>query len=691
MTNFLWRTIMNYIRISSVDGLFHEFYNPTPNGLSTTTLNWDGNTLDANNFFWSRIFDTKNIERIIDKIKPLSPKYIAIKSDTDVFIRQIEIAKNFVCNSNITAEEFFRYVETLSIVCEIYSDIVFKPHRLTIQNGFETNDYSASQIYHDCLVAQKNPYLNLVKQYVLPQIRKIKAPVIFIDGVPTFYNMAICLLIKKETSDVHICISRHSSEYYSLNKLEAYLPRNEYLFKMVDSIILEHFDETEKQLLDALENGKGLSSVANFIYKDKNKIHVTPYKTEKIDYTPVMEIQYPTSNLINIHLQPYIMCYWNKCTFCGINKKYHFNNDEAVQNALEISLNHLKTHLNKETQYIWFIDEAIHPYKLKYIANFLLKNNINVIWHARCRVEKLLLDKDLIRYLQRSGLRELRLGLESASLDVLKAMNKFNEDFSLELIEEICFAYSEAGISIHFPMIIGFPGEDSYESKKTYDYLYYLCEKYPLVSFNLNIFNLDICSHIFGFPDKYGIKEIYYPCPLQDFLGNILPWDRGSDLEKRLFIERDKYMREILYPWMPVNASIKPHIFYRLSETARHTLRWKSQRNCMISTNDVPSIEPQTEIFVPNTLVYSFDAKRNVYIIYNWQTHHYMIGNKHLIFIFDFFKTAHTILDAINYFTMYDSNVYIFDDLKVLLLKLYQRGYLTESKRKEVLSHVSGT
>lgn len=675
---------MDYIRISSVSGLFHEFYNPIPTGLSATTLNLNGNELDATSLFWTHIFDIKNIKQIINKIVPSSPKYIAIISDIDTFIKQIEIAKSSVCNSDISAKDFFRYLETFSIVCRIYSEYVFNPHRLTIQNGFETNNYSASQIYYDCLDDLKNPYLHFIKQYVLPQIRASLAPVVFIDGAPTFYNMAICRLIKKEFPNTHICISRHSSEYYSLNKLEPYLTQNEFLFKMVDSVILEYFGETEKQLLCALENSNKLSTVPNLIYKNNDKIYITPYKAKEKNYEPVFETQYPGSELANVHLQPYTMCYWNKCTFCGINKKYHFSNDEVAQNALEISLSYLREHLHKQIKFIWFIDEAIHPHKLKYIAEFFVKNNIEIIWQARCRVEKLLLDKSLIKLLRQSGLKELRLGLESASLDVLKAMNKFDEDFSFEVVEKICSAYSDAGISIHFPMIIGFPGETSYDRKKTYDYLSYLCGKYPLVSFNLNVFNLDISSHVFHCPDKYEIKEIYYPCHLQNFLGNILQWDRGNGLEKQLFMERDQYMRERLYPWMPTSSSIKPHIFYRLSETARHTLRWRIQDIHIVSTTSATSLDSQTEVLIPNTVVYGFDTVRNVYTIYNWDTHHYMIGNNHLIFILNFFKTAHTISEAIDYLTKHEPDVYILEDLNLLFLKMYQRGYLLDSKRKEV-------
>ena len=96
------------------------------------------------------------------------------------------------------------------------------------------------------------------------------------------------------------------------------------------------------------------------------------------------------------------------------------------------------------------------------------------------------------------------------------------------------------------------------------------------------------------------------------------------------------------------------------------------------------SIDFKTKVCIPDTLVYGFDAKKKVYIIYNWKTHHYMIGNKHLIFIIDFFKTAHTISDAIDYLTKSEPNVYILEDLTILFLKMYQRGYLTDSKKKEV-------
>ena len=233
-------------------------------------------------------------------------------------------------------------------------------------------------------------------------------------------------------------------------------------------------------------------------------------------------------------------------------------------------------------------------------------------------------------------------------------------------------------------MIIGFPGESSFDRKKTYDYLQHLCKKYPLVTFNINVFNLDISSDVFKHPNKFGIEDIYYPCPLQDFLGNNLKWKRNDDIqEKDLLRERDQYMRKILYPWMPVNAFIKPYLFYRLCETIRNTLILKCHNDNTISSNKELPLNLQIKVLVPDTLVYSFDFKRNVYIIYNWGTHHYMIGNSHLIFVLDLFKEARPITDAINILVTYNPTIYIAADLEILLLKLYQQEYLIELNGKE--------
>ncbi len=674
---------MKCIRISPVSGLYHEFYGPLYKSLNFYDLQFNKNELDATNLFWSLILEEKNIRKAITKVQPVLPKYIAVLGNIELFLSQVELAKKNICSRTINQKDFFCYLETLSIVCSIYSDYVFSPHRITVQNGFELAEFSAREIYENCLQNTENPYLCFVKSYVMPLIKKQSPELIFIEGKPTYYNMCICRLIKEELPKTHISLTHHSSEYYSINKLEEYLVNNTYLFKMVDSIILEYFDKTEKILFDALQNNQSLSNVCNLVYKDERGITKTQYDFDTLDFVPTIQQVDFEDQLINVHLQPYVMCYWNKCTFCGINKKYHFNSKEYGNDTLGISLNLLKKQLHNRLKYIWFIDEAIHPFKLNYIATFLLENNIHICWQARCRIEKELLDQHLILQLKKSGLKELRLGLESASISTLKAMNKFDSDFSLKLVDEICSQYNRAGISIHFPIIIGFPGESAIERKMTFDFLNDLCFKYNLVSFNINVFNLDIRSYVYKYPQKFGINEIFYPCELNDFLENTLKWNRNDD-EQILFRERDNCMRDILYPWMPSDSFVKPYLFYRLSETIRNTLVWKSKQNQLFQDEFDQTVSFDKEkLVIPNTLIYTYDSERSIYIIYNWYTHHYMIGNRNIVFIFELFKMPYSISEAIQKLVSFDSVIYISDDLKKLLNKLYQQGYLIKYERKE--------
>jgi hypothetical protein len=205
-----------------------------------------------------------------------------------------------------------------------------------------------------------------------------------------------------------------------------------------------------------------------------------------------------------------------------------------------------------------------------------------------------------------------------------------------------------------------------------------------LVTFNINIFYLDISSYIFRNPEKYNISEIFYPCSLTDFLGNTLKWKREDDTEElQLFRERDQYMRELLYPWMPVSAITKPYLFYRLSETIRNTLIWKDTKNSLIRTDDISPYLESMVLKVSDNIVYHFDDKRNLYVIYNWFTHHYMLGNHNTLRIFDLFRVPLEIKTGIRKLVKFNPNIYSEDDLTILFMKLYQQKYLIKVKTRE--------
>lgn len=644
---------MQYLYINAVNGLFNEMYNPQIDSLLKPDLKISSHNLDANNHFWSVILNLKNINELLENIaitEEIGPAYLSILTHKQIFLEKVMEAQIELCDCNNNPQQFFSYLEILNLVCQLYSEYAYFPYKLTLQDGFAMNNNNAKILWEECLNIAKNPYLSYIRQYVFPLIEEYNPQLIFLEGAPSYYNMGIARLVKQKMPYVRICITRHSSEYYSLNKIDYLLKKNYYFFKLVDIVILEYFSEVEQQLIRNIP----LNQISNILYRNECGIVIqndyhnpTKYNTNIFYQTrsksKYINFQSDPAKLANVHLEPYSKCFWNKCSFCAINKKYHFENEVINDTLLLSRLNEIKTLILNGTSHIWFIDEAISIEKLKKIALFFLDQHLLVIWQVRTRICEELTDDSLIKLLENAGLKEIRLGLESASLPILMKMNKFDDSFSLELVECICKKFSSHHISVHFPIIIGFPGETIIDRKKTYDFLRYLHQEYPLVTFNINLFGLDIASPMFAKWTDYKIANIFFPCIPDYFIANIVNWyGENNFTSTSLSVERDRIMRDILYPWMPQNATLQPYIFYRLSETIRNTLYWKEKNVKEKEQLDVNSIVVKNQ-----NITISRQNNYEIYIIYNWTNHHYMIGNENTLKIFVAFESPISVKNAI--------------------------------------------
>ena len=467
------------------------------------------------------------------------------------------------------------------------------------------------------------PFIN---ETIIPLIRNYSPDIIFCSGKVSYFHIAVARLVKKYLPDVHISFTRHSSEYFSLNKIEGYLKSNDLLFTVVDSIILEYFDESEPRLLECLQSNGDVSRLANIMTASTEGR--VPKRKSPGKHPPLInrrkkqaaEFNISPERIYDIHFEPNVKCYWNKCAFCGINKKYSHEDALPDEVAIRSRIEELCTRLPDDS-YLWFIDEAILPSKLDKIAEIFLADNRRFVWQARCRIDSGLLAKGLPEKLAQSGLKEFRLGLESGSLSVLKLMNKFDDTFNFELVEKIVSAYSDCGIAVHFPMIIGFPGEVELDRHKTYNFLAEIQDRHPSVSFNINVFNLDVASPIFQQWDKHAISEVTLPCQPADFVGNSASWDGPTKVGHGLLDkERNSFMRDRLYSWMPSDTLITPAIFYRFSETIRNTLVWQ-QEQPLKRKRDFNNMVVQ----LSHGLV-KHRKQDGEYLFYNWDTHHYFEG-----------------------------------------------------------------
>ena len=680
---------MKKIYINNIGGLYNEFYNPV---CISSDINFptkiQNEYLDANLLFWNKLLDVKNIENVVNLLIEniggklySSYKNLSIVCNPDLFIQNVLTAKEKVCDQGNSPQEFFGYLETLAIMCNLYSSFWFNPYKLSLDNGINFNELSSETIAEVALNPAINPLYIWIRDEILPVILEYKPEIVFLEGQPSVFFFTIAKLLKQHLSSAHICITKHSSEYFSLNKIDYCLRENKVLFHYIDSIILEFYENTEKMLVDAIESGCSLANVNNIIYRNsKKEIIQTPYQKNAPKYSNITKRNWSNtkkykvspSTIVNVHLEPYKKCYWNKCTFCGINKKYHYVDSSDI--GILDQLKRLQKLIEESNiKYIWFLDEAIHPEKLRIIAEFFLKNNISVFWQARCRIENELIKDDLPKLLYCSGLRELRLGLESGSYHILQLMNKFPDNFSYALLEEIVSRYDKEGISIHTPIIIGFPGETKSDRQKTYELLRECKEKYHLFSFNINILGMDISSILFKEWSNYEIKSISLPCKPDNYLGNLVNWegfDSCSNYEK-LDRERNNFMRELLYPWMPHDTLIQPHIMYRLSETIRNTLIWK-----VYNISDYKLKEENYFIKCAENIIVTPLKDISSHLIYHWENHHYLIASKLFLDIYEIWRQPKHVEDSIIYIKDNITNVYSYNELKSIILKLIFCGFL---------------
>ncbi len=677
-----------YIYLTSADGLFHEMYRPSELPSKCTVAPIISSGIDASACFWAEIFDKETVRDVIniivsaqkEELQRISYQNI-VSSNPKLFFEKVMLAKDSIVEQSNTPLEYYSYIETLNIYCHIYCSIYHPGCQLTIQDGFVLNESSSKYIYEQCLALDKNPYLRFAREVIIPSLQQIAPMVIFFSGKPSLFFACVSRYIKEILPDTHICFTRHSSEYYSLNKIDEYLEQNDYLFQIADSVIMEYFENTELLLVDAITNNAALNDIPNLAHKTQNgRIVKNEYSIPENYGRIASGIQRPRSiktytippnTIADVHFEPLFKCYWNRCAFCGINKKYHFNDYPDAPGSSE-RLFSVQKLIQRGIDYIWFIDEAIRPDKLELIADYFVQSNISVIWQARCRIDKGLLKGGLAAKLHSAGLRELRLGLESASPRTLKRMRKFEDDFSLETVKSICHVFSSQGISIHFPVIVGFPGESSTERKMTYDYLTELIQEYRDLTFNINIFGLDIKSDVFRNPDLFEIKEVSLPCPASELISNSVPWSSDGIVLETIAEERDAFMRDKMYPWMPHHSITRPYIFYRLSETIRNTLVWKSSHTFTlphVSANELCMLKTSGDLSI------YYDTQKKGWLVYNWFSHHYLVGNEYVLEVLKEFETGTQICAAVQNLVEKNPKVFSKSDLLVLIQRMFENHF----------------
>ena len=151
-----------------------------------------------------------------------------------------------------------------------------------------------------------------------------------------------------------------------------------------------------------------------------------------------------------------------RCTFCDVylthGRKLRMRSHKNVVDELE---HNYKKYGTKEV----VIKDSTFTINRKWVLEVcreIKKRNLKIGWLCNTRVDKV--DKDLLLAMKESGCRQISYGVESGSQEVL---NNLKKDIAIKQIKDAFKITHEAGIETQAFFMIGNPGDNVQNVKKT--------------------------------------------------------------------------------------------------------------------------------------------------------------------------------------------------------------------------------
>jgi radical SAM superfamily enzyme YgiQ (UPF0313 family) len=168
-----------------------------------------------------------------------------------------------------------------------------------------------------------------------------------------------------------------------------------------------------------------------------------------------------------------------ECIFCSIHPtmgyKFRYQSPEYVVGHIELLVK------KYGIEFIHFEDDnlTLNQPRFEKILDILLEKGIKFGWDTPNGVRADALSSGLLEKIKRSGVRELRIAIESSNSGVLNGIVKKKLD--LEKAVETMRNCNKLRIPLSAFYIIGFPGETKDNIQETLDFAYGMMKKYNVI------------------------------------------------------------------------------------------------------------------------------------------------------------------------------------------------------------------
>jgi anaerobic magnesium-protoporphyrin IX monomethyl ester cyclase len=244
----------------------------------------------------------------------------------------------------------------------------------------------------------------------------------------------------------------------------------------IDIVCRGESDTTITELLPALENRLPLDNIAGISFRrNGNAVH-NPGRTAMVDMD---SLPFPAYHLLPLKLyqphpphgmaSPFAAMVTSRgcpyrCAYCSkpvFGTKFRAYSPERVIEEIK----YLQEKFGVKE--IAFYDDSftLDKKRVHTIADKIIENRLKIAWTCETRVN--LVDKDLLKHMKQSGCYALAYGIESASPEIIKTLQK---DITAEQVKVAVRDSREAGLQVIGYFMLGSPGETPDDIRQTIDF-----------------------------------------------------------------------------------------------------------------------------------------------------------------------------------------------------------------------------
>jgi radical SAM superfamily enzyme YgiQ (UPF0313 family) len=278
-----------------------------------------------------------------------------------------------------------------------------------------------------------------------------------------------------------------------------------------DCVVQGEGEPVIKNIIENIENGKLRKIPSVSFLEGKKAVHNESGSAPDIDSLPIPCFR---DTLINDFI-PVLSSRGcpRKCSFCSepFNwASYRFRKPQSVVDEM------MKGYEKYGLKNFHFHDDLING-NLKWLDEFvkiLIERKNNFQWESFCSPEGL--NPERLDLMKESGCVLLKLGIQSFSQNVLRLMRRKKQ---VEFLKNAIIHSSKIGISMHYDMLICFPGETEDDHRRNVGFIEEVYSECRDVYFSPNPFYLSVGSETFLNPEKYGIRiKLFNPEELPHML-----------------------------------------------------------------------------------------------------------------------------------------------------------------------------